>query len=343
MKKNGTCKYNTFIKAVGLTALTGILAAGIPQSAIHAEGQTGSAKASASAASKQLNSSSIQKAEDKLKELTGKSFTLGNATSTPTGWILPIQGASGGEVIIGKNGGIESISVGLKWSDLNVSEQEAMQKAMDTVFPAGSAKADTVSLRIDYTDINPKVKNKLQMFTEVNKTTIVVTDGKFDYANGALNTKDVPAAALTAAKSVIAKIDSVKKAEALTQAFLITRPDSVQYELRFGGQTSQYPVSVDIDKKTNKATGLYLGYLEDQYGNKSGAEINKLMAKLKNADMNKLKKTAVPQIKKWLGMDLSGYKLVKAANEPGNAVFTKSGAPSITITYNSKGELYWVN
>ncbi|MFB5678040.1 hypothetical protein ACE3NQ_12620 [Paenibacillus terreus] len=343
MKRNGTSNYNTLIKVVGLTALTGILVAGVSQGAIHAESQTGSAKTSASAAGKQLNSSSIQKAEDKLKELTGKSFTLGKATSIPSGWILTIQGAAGGEVIIGKDGGVQSISVGLKWSDLNASAQVAMQKALDAVFPASSAKADTVSMRIDYTDINPKVKNKLQLFTEVNKTTIVVTDGKFDYANGALNTKDVPAAALQAAKSVIAKMESVKKAEALTQAFLITKPDSVQYELRFGGPASQYPVSVKIDKKTNKAAGFYLGYLQDQYGNKSGAEIDKLMANLKNADMNKLKKTAVPQIKKSLGMDLSSYKLAKVANEPGNAVFTKSGAPSIIISYNSKGELYWVN
>ncbi|MMZ68273.1 hypothetical protein D1872_309410 [compost metagenome] len=64
---------------------------------------------------------------------------------------------------------------------------------------------------------------------------------------------------------------------------------------------------------------------------------------MKNADMDKLKKTAVPQIKKWLGMDLSGYKLTKVANEPGNAIFTKSGAVSVEITYNSKGEVYWVN
>lgn len=343
MKRTGVTKYSTLLKALGITALTGTLVAGVMQVQAHASERTGASSTPAFAAATSLSASSIQRAEKKLEELTGKSLTLGKATNFPSGSILAVQGASGGEVLLNKKGEIDSISVKMKWSDLSASHQEAMQKALDTVFPEGSAQAEHVTLFMNYTDINPKVKNKLQMTAEVQNTTINVLDGKLSMALKILKIQDVPEAAIKSAKAVIAKVEHVKKAEALTQAFLITEPNAVKYELRFGAPTSKYPVSVDIDKKTNKATGLYLGFLQDNLANKSDAQINKVMQTMKNADMNKLKKTAVPQIKKWLGMDLSGYKLTKVANEPGNAIFTKSGAASVEITYNSKGEVYWVN
>ena len=343
MNRTGASKYSTIMKAVGITVLAGTLAACVQQAEVQASARMDSSSNPAFAAGTSLSSPSIQKAEKKLEELTGKSLTLGKAVSFPAGWILDVQGAEGGEVTFNKNGEIDSISVKMKWSDLSASHQEAMQKALDTVISGGSAQAEHVRLRMDYNDTDPKLKNKLQMTAEVQNTTINVLDGKLSMALEILKIQDVPEAAVKSAKAVIAKVDHVKKTEALTQAFMITEPNAVQYELRFGTPTSKYPVSVNIDKKTNKPTGLYLGFLEDKPANKSEAQINKVMQTLKNANMDKLKKTAVPQIKKWLGMDLSGYKLTKVANEPGNAVFIKSGAPSVKVSYNSKGELYWVD
>lgn len=343
MKLTRTLKYKILMKTMGITVLSGILVTGVAQGTIQASGHVGSSQISAVAANTQINASFIQKAENKIKELTGKSCTLKKVTNTPSGWIFAIEGASGGEVILNKSGEIDSISIKLKWAELSSSHQKAMETALDTVISSGTAQPDFVRLSIDYTDLDPKVKNKLQLTAVVENTTVIVLDGKFNYALEVLNIKNVPSIAVKAAESVIAKVESIKKKEALTQAFLITKPDSVQYEFRFGSPSSKYPVSVNIDKKTTKAKGLYLGYLEDQVANKSEGEINKLMATLKKANADKIKKTAVPQIKQWLGMDLSGYNFAKVPNEPGNAIFTKSGKASVPISYNSKGELYWVN
>jgi len=280
-----------------------------------------------------LEQTPMQKAQDKLRELTGNTYTL-------------IQGVIGKDAIHFKrdsvkddiiaykaNGKLETIGIKINYEDLNGGKYQAkLKETWETLFPGEEPKYVNISESIYYEGTISS--NALQ-----NKQIYMQENGKvygIDYAPG-----EAPASLQEEAAEVLSRLTDgkIKQGAKLDRMYVRDgKPNVYQYKYK----TKTMNVSFAIEEQTLELlqADVYLkdGKGVDNYGEFQKRE-NEKSAELKKLTLDTLLENAVKDAKKMMDLDLKGYKGTIGANawDEDYMTFTKEGAPSVTGRFNKDG------
>ncbi|XOK61723.1 hypothetical protein ACJ7K1_00890 [Paenibacillus elgii] len=284
-----------------------------------------------------LMNSVIKLAED----LTGKAYPFNKAEpwsmGEDSGLVYTMEGAEYSQMMVNSNGEVKNIAMDVKWRDLKDSYKQEMEAALQQVFPGKNIQADTVGISVQYglPDDSPIKSGAIYLNTRVNETFIELENGKLHRVVRSLANEEVDQAALKAAESIFAGdgLEGLKKGP-LNNPRLTIQDGKEVYELDFAA-SEKFPVSVTVEKGTNKIVKVVASDLQDKTD-----EIPKVADKIDGYSEVELLKNATVQAKQLLKVDLEGYKASKDPKMMAVVYFTKNGAPTVTGLYNAKGQFY---
>ncbi|MEK3789678.1 hypothetical protein [Paenibacillus sp. FSL K6-1230] len=319
---------------VSLTA-AGLLI-GTPLSAIL-PGSNAQATAKSASASKQSKPSKaiVTAAEKALKEFTGRSYSIGEASQVTINgemiWDLRIKGVEISQVLM-KDSKVRSIKMEQKWSELKPSYQQQIQNIMKQTLSEFKTP-DSISLSIDHSN-HLKNKGEIQIHVRSGDHIIIIHNGKLTRHTQILTNTSIDPAILEKVQSIFKGWSGIKQGELQrSQSWLTREGDKEVYKLAFG--SSNNPVYIDI----NKATGVILKVDAPELQG-SQEEFVQSLKKLNSISEAQLLKQAIKQAPALLQLDLNGYTAKKDPKMTGIVHFTKPGAPTVSGQYNTNGEFY---
>ncbi|OBA05144.1 hypothetical protein A9P44_15220 [Paenibacillus polymyxa] len=286
---------------------------------------------------KEVDAKIVQKAQEYLKAVTGKSYTFSGAKKwslgNENGWDFSIKGVEHGQVMVTKTGELERIYVDQSWGELKDSYKQQLQAALKSVLqePEASKTPKEVNISVDKSPEYPK--GAVELYTRIDNNTIILREGKVLRTIKLLAKQEIDENALKAASGVFAGLEGVKQGALNEPIQLITENGKTVYNLMFG--TGAHPVFVNVEKGTNKVTKVAAYELQD-----SAANYKETYKKMKSYSEAQLLQNAARQSKELLKVDLTGYKAKLDPKLTAVVHFTKSGFPSLVGSFNSKGQFY---
>ncbi|WP_238651412.1 hypothetical protein [Paenibacillus piscarius] len=280
----------------------------------------------ANASSNKVNASSSQEikpeqklmeqAQDKLKELTGNTYTLVPGTAAE-GVVNFKRENFKYDMISYKNGKPDNIGININYEDLNGGKYQAkLESAWKALFPGEGPKYVNISESIYRVGtISANAKQNKQVYMKENEQAYGV-----NYAPDA-----APASVQKKSAQVLSKLTNGKvKAGAKLDRVFIREGKPKVYRYKY--KSNAVNASFAIEEQT-------LQILQ------AGLEQHAKAAKAKQLTPDALMKNAMKDAKTMIELDLKGYKGARGANawDKNEMTFTKKGAPTVTATVNTDG------
>jgi len=280
-----------------------------------------------------LDQKLMQTAQDKLKELTGNTYTLIQGTATKDSIHLKRENFKDDIIAYNTNGKLETISIKINYEDLNGGKyQTKLKEAWEALFPGEEPKYVSISESIYY--VGTISSNAMQ-----NKQIYMQENGEAYGVNYAPD--DAPASVQKKAAQALSKLTDgkVKQGAKLNRMFVRDgKPNVYQYKYK----SEAIEVSFAIEEQTLELlqADVYgsAGKGVDSYEDFQKQEKEK-NAKMKKLTLDTLMKNAVKDAKTMLNLDLNGYKGAIGTNawDEDHMTFTKEGAPSVTARFDKDG------
>ncbi|GJM70312.1 hypothetical protein HMSSN036_25280 [Paenibacillus macerans] len=315
---------NKIHKIIGSVALAAMLVSGLPDTSAHA----------ASAVTIQnVDQALIEAAQNKLKEITGNTYSFSKAEAFGNDVSLEIEGNSYSQVIVDAEGTVKIISVQFEYKDLqNAKFKNELKAAWKKAFPKNNEELDIVI--VNYTDTEG-----LKVNTGNDAGTVYLTNGKLEYSTVDVKEKDVPQPVKAAADAALTKIGGLKKKARSVSGMTIKPNQKPVYNLAY--TTDKGNVWIDVEQGTNRIMTVNAMALSDQLHKKDTKDREAIENKIKSYTVDQLLKTAAKQAKSIMNLDLSGYAAEKVKGNEDTVMFTKKGAPKVQGKFNSKGQFYY--
>ncbi|GGH65567.1 hypothetical protein GCM10008014_45070 [Paenibacillus silvae] len=274
----------------------------------------------------------MQKAQDKLKELTGNTYTLIQGTAMEGFVGFKRENFKYDIITYKKNGKLDNIGIAVNYEDLNGGKyQSKLKETWEALFPGEEPKYVSISESIYRVGtISSNAKQNKQIYTE--------DSGSVHGVNYAPD--DAPASVQKQAVQVLSKLTNgkIKKGEKLDRVFVLDGKPNV-YQYMYKSKTMD--VSFAIEDQTLEllqASVQSNGEGIDNYNEFKKKEKAK-DAKLKKLTLDVLMKNAMKDAKTMINFDLKGYKGARGTNawDKDQMTFTKKGAPIVIATMNADG------
>ncbi|CAI6079932.1 hypothetical protein PAECIP112173_02749 [Paenibacillus sp. JJ-100] len=276
----------------------------------------------------------MQQAQNKLKELTGNTYTLTQGTGMKGFVNFQREGFKKDSISYKEaNGKLDSLNININYEDLNGGKyQTKLKETWKALFPGEEPKHVDISESIYRVGtISSNAKQNKQVFMEDN--------GKVFGVNYAPD--KAPASVQKKATQVISNLTNgkIKKGEKLDRVFVVDGKPNV-YKYKYTSKTMTVTFAIEDETLELLHTGAFdssgksvASYDEFQKKEKSKDE------KIKKLTLDTLTKNATRDAKKMLNLDLKGYKGTRGTNAWDNNIltFTKKGAPTVTATVDSNG------
>lgn len=275
----------------------------------------------------------MQKAQDKLIELTGNTYTLIQGTTGKNTIHFKRESVKDDIIAYKADGKLETISMKINYEDLNGGKyQTKLKETWQALFPREEPKYVNISESIYYEGTISS--NALQ-----NKQIYMQENGKaygIDYAPG-----EATASLQEEATQVLSRLTDgkIKQGANLDRMYVREGKPNV-YQYKYKSKTMN--VSFAIEEQTLELLQADV-YLKDGKGVDNYEEFqkreNEKSAELKKLTLDTLLKNAMKDAKKMLNLDLKGYKGAAGTNawDEDYMTFTKEGAPSVTARFNQDG------
>jgi ribosomal protein L5 len=280
-----------------------------------------------------LDQKLMQTAQDKLKELTGNTYTLIQGTATKDSIHLKRENFKDDIIAYKANGKLETISIKINYEDLNGGKyQTKLKETWAALFPGEEPKYVNISESIYY--VGTISSNAMQ-----NKQIYMQENGEAYGVNYAPD--DAPASVQKEADLVLSKLTDgkVKQGTELNRMFVRDgKPNVYQYKYK----SEAMEVSFAIEEQTLELLQADVNHTDgkgvDSYEEFQEREKEK-SAKIKKLTLDTLMKNAMKDAKTMLDLDLKGYKGARGANawDEDYMTFTKEGAPSVSARFNKDG------
>ncbi|MCM3703328.1 hypothetical protein [Paenibacillus macerans] len=315
---------NKIHKIIGSVALAAMLVSGLPDASAHA----------ASAVTIQnVDQALIEAAQNKLKEITGNTYSFSKAEAFGNDVAFEIEGNSYSQVIVDAEGTVNIISAQFKYKDLqNAKFKKELKDAWKKAFPKNNEELDIVI--VNYTD-----SEGLKVNTGNDAGTVYLTNGKLVYSTVDVKDKDVPQPAKAAADAALAKIGGLKKKVRSVSGMTMKPNQKPVYNLAY--TTDKGNVWIDVEKGSNRILTVNAIALSDQLHRVNTKDREAIENKIKSYTVDQLLKTATKQAKSIMSLNLSGYTAEKVEGNEDTVMFTKKGAPQVQGKFNSKGQFYY--
>ncbi|RRJ62735.1 hypothetical protein EHV15_07125 [Paenibacillus oralis] len=315
---------NKIYKIIGSVALAAMLVSGLPDASAHA----------ASAVTiENVDQALIEAAQNKLKEITGNTYSFSKAKAFGNDVEFEIEGQSYSQVIVDTEGTVNFISAQFKYKDLqNEKFKKELKDAWKKAFPKNNQELDLVI-------VNYMGSEGLKVNAGNDAGTIFLKNGKLEYSTIDVKDKDVPQPAKAAADAALAKIGGLKKKARSVSGMTIRPNQKPVYNLAY--TTDKGNAWIDVEQGTNRIMTVNALALSDQLHKKDTKDREAIENKIKSYTVDQLLKTAAKQAKSIMSLNLSGYTAEKVEGNEDTVVFTKKGAPQVTGKFNSKGQFYY--
>ncbi|MGZ7442447.1 hypothetical protein [Paenibacillus sp. TH7-28] len=275
----------------------------------------------------------MQTAQDKLKELTGNTYTLIYGTAAKDSIHFKRENFKDDIIAYKANGKLEDIGIKINYEDLNGGKyQTKLKETWAALFPGEEPKYVSISESIY--SVGTISSNAMQ-----NKQIYMQENGEAYGVNYAPD--DASASVHKKAAQVLSKLTDgkVKQGAKLDRMFVRDgKPNVYQYKYK----SEAMEVSFAIEEQTLELLQADV-YHTDGKGVDSYEEFQKREkeknAKMKKLTLDTLMKNAINDAKTMLNLDLEGYKGARGTNawDEDNMTFTKEGAPSVTARFDKDG------
>ncbi|GIO85568.1 hypothetical protein J25TS5_25000 [Paenibacillus faecis] len=280
-----------------------------------------------------LDQKLVQTAQDKLKELTGNTYTLIQGTATKDSIHLKRENFKDDIIAYKADGKLETISIKINYEDLNGGKyQTKLKETWAALFPGEEPKYVNISESIySVGTISSNAKQNKQIYMQENGGAYGV-----NYAPD-----DAPASVQKKAAQALPKLTDgkVKQGAKLDRMFVRDgKPNVYRYKYK----SEAIEVSFAIEEQTLELlqADVYrtAGKGVDSYEEFQKQEKEK-SAKMKKLTLDTLMENAVKDAKAMLDLDLKGYKGARGTNawDEDYMTFTKEGAPSVTARFDKDG------
>jgi hypothetical protein len=275
----------------------------------------------------------MQQAQDKLKELTGNTYTLIQGTAMKDFMSFKRENFKYDIITYKANGKVEDIGIKINYEDLNGGKyQTKLKETWETLFPGEEPKYVSISESIySVGTISSNAKQNKQIYMQENGETYGVNYAPDD-ASVSMQEK---------ATQVLSKLTNgkIKQGAELNRVFVREgKPNVYQYKYK----SEAMKVSFAIEEQTLELLQVDVCHTDgksvDSYEEFQKREKEK-NAKLNKLTLDTLMKNAMKDAKAMLNLDLKGYKGVKGSNawDEDQMTFTKEGAPSVTARFDIDG------
>ncbi|WP_028591409.1 hypothetical protein [Paenibacillus massiliensis] len=280
-----------------------------------------------------LDQKLIQQAQDKLKELTGNTYTLIQGTATKDSIHFKRESFKDDIIEYKTNGKLETIIIKINYEDLKGGKyQTKLKETWEALFPGEEPKYVSISESIySVGTISSNAMQNKQIYMQENGEIYGV-----NYAPG-----DASASVQQKAAQVLSKLTDgkVKQGAKLDRVFVREgKPNIYRYKYK----SEAMKVSFVIEEQTLELLQADV-YHTDGKGVDSYEEFQKREkekeAKIEKLTLDTLMKNAMKDAKNMLDLDLEGYKGARATNawDKDYMTFTKEGSPSVTARFDKDG------
>lgn len=264
------------------------------------------------------NQKLMQQAQDKLKELTGNTYTLIPGTAMKDGMSFKRENFKY-DIISYKNGKPEHIGININYEDLNGGKyQTKLKETWAALFPGEEPKYVNISESIYYVGtISANAMQNKQVYMKESEQAYGV-----NYAPDA-----APASVQKKAAQVISRLTNgkIKTGAKLDRVYVREgKPNVYQYKY----QSKSVNTGFAIEEQTLQLLQAGVDQKEQAKG-----------AKAKQLTLDALMKNATKDAKRMIEFDLKGYKGARGTNtwDKNEMTFTKKGAPTVTATVEANG------
>lgn len=275
----------------------------------------------------------MQQAQDKLKELTGNTYTLIQGTAMKDIVSFKRENFKDDIITYKKNGKLENIGININYEDLNGGKyQTKLKETWEALFPGETPKYVSISESIYLVGtISSNAKQNKQVYMEENGEVHGV-----NYAPDA-----APASVQKTAAQVLSKLTDgkVKQGAKLDRVFVLDGKPNV-YQYKYKSKTMDVSFAIEDQTLELLQAGVHHsnGKSIDNYEEFQKKEKAK-DAKIKKLTLDTLMKNAMRDAKTMLNLDLKGYKGARGTNawDKDQMTFTKKGAPTVIATVDTDG------
>ncbi|WP_339275394.1 hypothetical protein MKY59_30840 [Paenibacillus sp. FSL W8-0426] len=275
----------------------------------------------------------MQKAQDKLKELTGNTYTLIQGTATKDAIQFKRENFKDDIIAYNMNGKLETFSIKINYEDLNGGKyQTKLKETWKALFPGEEPKYVNISESIYYEGtISSNAMQNKQIYMQENGDVYGV-----NYAPD-----NAPASVQKKADQVFSKLTdgNVEQGAKLDRMYVLDGKPNV-YQYKYKSKTMN--VSFAIEEQTLELLQVDVHHTDgkgvDSYEEFQEREKEK-STEMKKLTLDTLMKNAMKDAKTMLDLDLKGYKGERSADawDEDYMTFTKEGAPSVTARFNKDG------
>jgi hypothetical protein len=275
----------------------------------------------------------MQQAQDKLKGLTGNTYTLIQGTAMKDFANFKRENFKNDIITYKKNGKLESINININYDDLNGGKyQSEMEKTWRLLFSQDAPKYVSISESIySVGTISSNAKQDKQVYMKKDEQAYGV-----NYAP-----ENAPAAVEKKATQVLSKLTNgkIKQGAKLDRVFVRDgKPNVYQYKYKSQSMNASFA----LEEKT-------LDLLQAGVHDSNGKSIDNYKEfqkkdtakneKIKKLTLDTLMKNAMKDAKVKIDFDLKGYKGTRGTNawDKDEMTFTKKGAPTVIATVDAEG------
>lgn len=275
----------------------------------------------------------MQKAQAKLKELTGNTYKLVPETAMDGFVGFKRENFKGDTITYKANGKLDNIGIKINYEDLNGGKyQTKLKETWETLFPGETPKYVSISESIYYEGtISSNAMQNKQIYMQENGNVYGV-----NYAPD-----DAPASVQNKADQVFSKLTDgkVKQGAKLDRMYVSDGKPNV-YQYKYKSKTMNVIFAIEEQTLELLQADVYHsdGKSVDSYEEFQKREEEK-NAKIKKLTLDTLMKNAIRDAKNMLDLDLEGYQGARGTNawDEDYMTFTKEGAPSVTAGFNKDG------
>ncbi|MGZ7442448.1 hypothetical protein [Paenibacillus sp. TH7-28] len=280
-----------------------------------------------------LDQKLMQQAQDKLKELTGNTYTLIQGTAMKDFVSFKRENFKYDTITYKKNGKLENIGININFEDLNGGKyQTKLKETWEALFPGETPKYVSISESIYRVGtISSNAKQNKQVYMDEN--------GEVHGVNYAPD--DAPASVQKTAAQVLSKLTNgkVKKGEKLDCVFVLDGKPNV-YQYKYKSKTMNVSFAIEdqtlelLQAGVHQSNGKGIDNYEDFQKKEKAKD-----TKIKNLTLDTLMKNAMKDAKMMINFDLKGYKGARGTNawDKDQMTFTKKGAPTVIATVDTDG------
>ncbi|MEK5165522.1 hypothetical protein NYE69_24690 [Paenibacillus sp. FSL R5-0527] len=280
-----------------------------------------------------LDQKLMQQAQDKLKELTGNTYTLIQGTAMKDIVSFKRENFKDDIITYKKNGKLENIGININYEDLNGGKyQTKLKETWEALFPGEEPKYVSISESIySVGTISSNAKQNKQVYVEENGEVHGV-----NYAPDA-----APASVQKKAAQVLSKLTNgkVKQGAKLDRVFVLDGKPNV-YHYKYKSKTMDVSFAIEdqtlelLQAGVHQSNGKSIDNYEDFQKKEKAKD-----AKIKKLTLDTLMKNAMRDAKTMLNLDLKGYKGARGTNawDKDQMTFTKKGAPTVIATVDADG------